>query len=76
MEEDTNVQVKPTKSRRGFASMDATRQREISSKGGKTAHILGHAHEFSVQEARDAGKKGGEARSRNRKSKLSEQPQP
>lgn len=71
MEDDSNVQLKPAKSRRGFASMDASKQREISSKGGKTAHILGHAHEFNAQEAKAAGKKGGEARSRNRKSKLS-----
>lgn len=53
-------------SNRGFASMDAKKQREIASKGGKAAHALGVAHEFSPEEARIAGRKGGEAVSRNR----------
>jgi hypothetical protein len=48
------------KSNRGFASMDAAKQREIASKGGKAAHEQGRAHEFSPDEARAAGKKGGE----------------
>jgi general stress protein YciG len=46
---------------RGFASMDRTRQREIASKGGKAAHVKGTAHEWSSQEAREAGRKGGMA---------------
>ncbi|WP_206859128.1 KGG domain-containing protein [Lysobacter changpingensis] len=54
------------KSERGFASMDAGRQREIASKGGKAAHESGRAHEFSSAEARIAGRKGGEAVSRDR----------
>lgn len=49
------------KSGRGFAGMDATRQREISSMGGKAAHESGHAHEFTSEEARIAGAKGGAA---------------
>jgi general stress protein YciG len=44
---------------RGFASMDRTRQREISSQGGKAAHQKGTAHEFDSNEAREAGRKGG-----------------
>jgi general stress protein YciG len=44
---------------RGFASMDRTRQREISSQGGKAAHQKGTAHEFNSNEAREAGRKGG-----------------
>ena len=48
------------KSNRGFASMNAAKQREIASKGGKAAHEQGRAHEFSPDEARAAGKKGGE----------------
>jgi general stress protein YciG len=44
---------------RGFASMDLSRQREIASKGGKAAHASGSAHEFTVEEARQAGRKGG-----------------
>jgi hypothetical protein len=43
----------------GFASMELSRQREIASKGGKAAHARGRAHEFTVQEAREAGRKGG-----------------
>ncbi|MGH7436732.1 MAG: KGG domain-containing protein [Polyangiaceae bacterium] len=54
------------KSNRGFASMDLARQREIASKGGKAAHAQGRAHEFTADEARAAGRKGGEKVSRDR----------
>ena len=54
------------KSLRGFASMDPNRQREIASKGGRAAHAKGTAHEWSSDEARVAGRKGGEAVSRDR----------
>jgi general stress protein YciG len=49
---------KPTtrKSLRGFAAMDPQRQREIASLGGRAAHQSGHAHEFTSEEARAAGK--------------------
>jgi uncharacterized protein len=47
---------------RGFASMDPAKQREIASKGGKAAHQKGTAHEFTSEEAREAGRKGGQAR--------------
>ena len=53
-------------SKRGFASMDPQRKREIASKGGRAAHEKGTAHEFSPEEARQAGRKGGEVVSRNR----------
>lgn len=53
-------------SKRGFASMDPSKQREIASKGGKAAHAKGTAHEFTSEEARVAGRKGGEAVSRDR----------
>lgn len=46
---------------RGFASMDPEKQREIASIGGKAAHEKGTAHEFTSQEAREAGRKGGKA---------------
>jgi uncharacterized protein len=49
--------VKPIRSKRGFASMDRQRQREIASLGGRSAHINGKAHEFTTEEARAAGKK-------------------
>jgi uncharacterized protein len=51
---------------RGFASMDAMRQREIASKGGRAAHEKGTAHRFNSEEARQAGRKGGESVSANR----------
>jgi general stress protein YciG len=51
---------------RGFALMDREKQREIARKGGRAAHEKGTAHEFTSEEARQAGKKGGEAVSRNR----------
>lgn len=54
------------KSNRGFAAMDRQKQREIASKGGKAAHEKGTAHEFTSEEARAAGRKGGEAVSQNR----------
>ena len=54
------------RSNRGFASMDRGKQREIASKGGKAAHAKGTAHEFDSDEARNAGRKGGQAVSRNR----------
>ena len=53
-------------SKRGFASMDPSKQREIASKGGRAAHAKGTAHEFTSDEARLAGRKGGEAVSRDR----------
>jgi hypothetical protein len=46
--------------------MDAAKQREIASKGGRAAHSKGTAHEFTSDEARIAGRKGGEAVSRDR----------
>jgi uncharacterized protein len=51
---------------RGFASMDSDKQKAIASKGGQAAHARGTAHEFSSQEAREAGRKGGAVVSRNR----------
>ena len=52
--------------KRGFASMDPDRQKLIASQGGKAAHAKGSAHEFSTDEARQAGRKGGLAVSQNR----------
>jgi general stress protein YciG len=54
------------KPKRGFASMDQERQREIASKGGKAAHVKGRAHEFTPEQARLAGRKGGQAVSQDR----------
>jgi general stress protein YciG len=55
-----------SRSNRGFASMDPQRQREIASKGGRAAHEKGTAHEWTADEARQAGRKGGETVSRDR----------
>jgi general stress protein YciG len=51
---------KPRKPR-GFAAMDRKKVSEIASKGGKAAHAAGTAHQFTSDEARVAGKKGGVA---------------
>jgi len=48
------------KERRGFASMSPEKQREIASKGGRAAHQKGTAHEWTSEEARAAGRKGGQ----------------
>ena len=47
--------------------MDRAKQREIASKGGKAAHQKGTAHEWTSEEAREAGRKGGMASHRRRK---------
>lgn len=55
-------------SKRGFASMDPEKQREIARKGGRAAHEKGTAHEFTSEEAAAAGRKGGQASGRGRSS--------
>jgi general stress protein YciG len=50
----------PERSKRGFAAMDQTKQRAIASLGGRAAHAQGRAHEFTAEEARAAGRKGGQ----------------
>ena len=59
--------ARPAKKRRGFAVMDPKRVSEIASKGGKAAHAAGTAHEFSREEARESGRKGGYATHARRK---------
>ena len=59
---------------RGFASMDRAKQREIASKGGKAAHQKGTAHEWTSEEARDAGRKGGIASHQRRREQSGAQP--
>ena len=51
---------------RGFASMERNKQREIASKGGKAAHQKGTAHEWTSEEAREGGRKGGMASHRRK----------
>jgi general stress protein YciG len=59
-------EAKVAKEDRGFASMDRSKQREIASKGGKAAHQKGTAHEWTSEEAREAGRKGGMASHRRK----------
>ncbi|NTS42675.1 general stress protein [Flavisolibacter sp. BT320] len=63
MEETSNERGK---ARRGFAAMSAERQRQIASQGGRAAHQQGVAHQWSTEEAKAAGKKGGQASGRRR----------
>jgi general stress protein YciG len=55
--------------------MERNKQREIASKGGKAAHQKGTAHEWTSEEAREAGRKGGMA-SHRRKQEQQEQNEP
>ena len=52
--------------KRGLATLSPERRSEISRKGGIAAHAQKRAHEFTSQEAREAGRKGGEVVSRDR----------
>jgi uncharacterized protein len=70
MAPNNNQGKKSGTSNRGFASMDPQRQREIASEGGRAAHEKGTAHEFTSEEAREAGRKGGQARSANRRNAM------
>lgn len=54
------------KSVRGFAAMDVATRRTIAGMGGRAAHANGTAHEFTSEEAKVAGSKGGFARAKNR----------
>lgn len=52
--------VEKPKSKRGFASMDPEKRRKICSLGGKAAHAKGTAHKWTTEEAREAGRLGGQ----------------
>ena len=56
-----NSKATAMKTRRGFGAMDHETLKAIASKGGKAAHEQGTAHEFTSDEARKAGAKGGRA---------------
>lgn len=69
---------KSGRSNRGFASMDPQKQKEIASLGGRAAHKMGVAHEWSSEEARAAGRKGGQnshggGRSRGRSGEINDE---
>ena len=59
---------------RGFAAMDRKLVSEIARKGGKAAHTAGTAHEFSSDEAREAGRKGGRATHEKRRQRVEPSP--
>jgi general stress protein YciG len=59
---------------RGFAAMDRKLVSEIARKGGKAAHSAGTAHEFTSEEARVAGRKGGRATHAKRRKAVEGQP--
>ena len=59
-------QPNDTPRKRGFAAMSADKQREIARLGGAAAHARGVAHQFTTDEARAAGRKGGQSVSQNR----------
>lgn len=57
--------------RRGFHSMSLRERHEVSSKGGRAAHKKKTCHEWTVEEAREAGRRGGEkTQARRRLKKL------
>ena len=62
---DMNQPEKTKKAIRGFAAMSPEKQKEIASKGGRAAHEQGVAHEWNSDEAKAAGKKGGQARGKS-----------
>ena len=55
--------------KRGFAALSPERRREIASMGGRAAHEQGRGHEFTSDEAREAGRKGGRASAARRKTR-------
>lgn len=56
---------------RGFAAMDPATQRRIASEGGKASHQSGRGHQWTTEQAREAGRKGGQASRTNRKGAVS-----
>jgi general stress protein YciG len=71
---DANTQVDlsdeqnaaPASKPRGFAAMTTEKQKELARRGGQAAHARGTAHEFSKDEAKAAGRRGGQVVSRDR----------
>ena len=62
------------KSRRGFAAMSPEQQRRIASEGGRASHQSGRGHRFSPEEAREAGRKGGQISRRGKKKPAAKKP--
>jgi uncharacterized protein len=51
---------------RGLASADEETRKRVASEGGRAAHEKGTAHEFTSEEAREAGRKGGKSVARDK----------
>jgi general stress protein YciG len=66
------IDVAPPRRPRGFAAIDRARVQQIARMGGKAAHAAGTAHEFTSDEARIAGRKGGQATQAKRKELVEE----
>lgn len=64
--EATKMNDSTPKARRGFAAMDPAKQQAIARIGGINAHAKGTAHEFTAEEAKAAGAKGGEIIAKDR----------
>lgn len=62
----------PPRRRRGFAAMDPKLVSELASRGGKAAQRAGTAHRFNADEARVAGRKGGQATGAKRRAKATQ----
>lgn len=54
---------------RGFAALTPEARQRIASAGGKASHQSGQGHEWTTEEARAAGRKGGINRALNRNKK-------
>ena len=66
---NTQTNGEPPRRRRGFAAMDPKLVSELASRGGKAAQRAGTAHRFNSEEARVAGRKGGQATGAKRRAK-------
>ncbi len=69
---DSTTEAPRARKPRGFAAMDRSLVSAIARKGGKAAHEAGTAHEFTREEAREAGRKGGQATHAKRRAKTDE----
>ena len=56
---ETGGEEHAAKVKRGFATMDKARLHELAVKGGRQAHLNFTGHQFTSEEAREAGRKGG-----------------
>jgi general stress protein YciG len=65
-----SADVEKPRKPRGFAAMDPKLVSELAKRGGKAAHRAGTAHQFTSEEARVAGRKGGMATHAKRREKI------